>query len=552
MDPKFNCMYVVILMAVYWTTEVIPINVTALIPIPLFPLLGVLDTRSACMEYLTDTNIMCIGSLVFTIAIEYCNLHNRLALLILKSIGCSHYKLHAGFAALTSFVSLWLTNMAATAMMCPIVMAILTELENQGLSTVYENRISVGPNANINDQKLIDDPVPTKLTVAYYLTLAYASTIGGTGTLIGTGTNMTLKGIFENIYSGVELSFPLWLIVWLPPMVITIIFVELGMQIQYLGLFRPKSKDAKVATISPEAQQSIQEVINAKYKELGPMTCHEITILILFILMVLLFFFRSPGFMPGFSVLFVNKNIPADQQKKYLKDAAAVVLLIILMFILPKKCDCFNFCRRKPDYIPDKTGQAAITWKYINNKLPWGFVFLLGSGFVLAKAGKDSGMNDYIGGKLNYFSGLNPILLILVVMIFVKFLTEFITNIAVASLTLPILAAMSSKTLKIHPMNLMMPATIASSHAFALPVGTPANAIIREYAFVPTPRMMIGSLWPSFVNLFVNWLLFISYGKLVYPELNTFPSWAKQVLLKLADGTLQMLWLYVWEQCLWQ
>lgn len=77
--------------------------------------------------------------------------------------------------------------------------------------------------------------------------------------------------------------------------------------------FRPKSKDAKVATISPEAQQSIQEVINAKYKELGPMTCHEITILILFILMVLLFFFRSPGFMPGFSVLFVNKNIPADQ-----------------------------------------------------------------------------------------------------------------------------------------------------------------------------------------------------------------------------------------------
>lgn len=116
-------------MAAYWICECFPMAVTSLIPIVLFPMLGVLSTAETCSCYMNDTIMVFIGGLVIALAIEHSKLHLRIALGGMKLIGCSHAKLLGGICAVTTFISMWVSNTAATAMMLPIIYAILEELE---------------------------------------------------------------------------------------------------------------------------------------------------------------------------------------------------------------------------------------------------------------------------------------------------------------------------------------------------------------------------------------------------------------------------------------
>lgn len=103
--------------------------ITSLLPIVLFPCLGVLSTAEACSCYMNDTIMVFIGGLILAVAIEHCNLHLRIALGVMKMVGCSHSRLLGGLCVVTTFISMWVSNTAATAMMLPIIFAILQELE---------------------------------------------------------------------------------------------------------------------------------------------------------------------------------------------------------------------------------------------------------------------------------------------------------------------------------------------------------------------------------------------------------------------------------------
>lgn len=113
----------------YWVTDCFPMAVTSLIPVVMFPALGILSTADTCACYMNDTIMVFIGGLILAIAIEHCNLHLRIALVVMKTVGCSHAKLLGGLCVVTTFISMWVSNTAATAMMVPIIFAVLRELE---------------------------------------------------------------------------------------------------------------------------------------------------------------------------------------------------------------------------------------------------------------------------------------------------------------------------------------------------------------------------------------------------------------------------------------
>ncbi|KRT86471.1 hypothetical protein AMK59_303, partial [Oryctes borbonicus] len=275
--PALRCLYVVLLMAGYWVTEALPLPVTALIPMVLFPLMGVLDSDKTSLCYLKETNMMFVGGLIIAIAVEYCNLHRRVALYVILTVGCSPRRLNFGLVAVSMFVSMWISNTAAIAMMCPIIDATLKELESQGIGSFFEPSPAVedGEVKEAAPSKPPKDDTrrPTKTTICYFLSAAYAATIGGLGCIVGSGTNLTFKGIYETKFpDGPGVEFAAWMFLNVPIMLLTMFLTWLWLQILYMGMFRPKSADAQATKVGKQGEIVATKLIRQKLEEMGPMS----------------------------------------------------------------------------------------------------------------------------------------------------------------------------------------------------------------------------------------------------------------------------------------
>lgn len=382
------------------------------------------------------------------------------------------FRLNFGLIVVTMFISMWISNTATVAMMCPIMQAVLEELESQGLCKMYHDRDeeeNVNAAEQTEEQKRVAfaDRKPTKITICYFMGTTYAASFGGCGTLVGSPVNMAFKGIYEAQFPMFEIDFPRYMLFNIPVMLINTIVMWTYLQWLYMGLFRPNSKEAKDSQLGKEGEEIARQVIVKKYNELGPITIHEISVALLFILSMLLFFFRDPGFISGWASYSKTTKIG---------DATPAVGIIVLLFLLPKDYKWMNFFGGESKNLPKAATSSLITWKFINQKLSWGLIFLLGGGFALSRGGKETGMSAMLAQSLSSLSSLPTLVVLFLVCLFAQCFTEFASNVAVTNVILPVLAEISKQN-NIHPLYLMMPAALSCSMAFHTPVGTPPNAI---------------------------------------------------------------------------
>ena len=411
------------LMAAWWITETIPLAVTALIPLILFPAFGIMDGKAVSEQYINHIIFIFIGGFMVALAMERWNLHKRLALRVLMQFGAHPRYILLGFMLATALLSMWISNTATAMMMVPIAIAIVSRLED-----------------------ILGTEKVKKFAVGIFLGIAYSASVGGVATLIGTPPNLVLVRIFSTAFPNApEISFAQWFFFAFPLSIAFLFIVWL-----LLALVFCPAKGMRID----------KEIFIKQHKELGPISFEEKAVLVVFFLLVFLWMFRSDipigGFtIPGWSGLFPKAG--------FINDGTVAIAMAFILFLIPAKN-------------ANMGGSRIMDWKTAA-KLPWNIVILFGGGFALAAGFKDSGLSTWLGEHLQGLASLPPILIVLSICLLVTFLTELTSNTATAQILLPILAALAV-SIKVNPLLLMVPGTLSCSFAFMLPVATPPNAIV--------------------------------------------------------------------------
>ncbi|XP_076039989.1 Na(+)/citrate cotransporter-like [Oratosquilla oratoria] len=534
-STEVRCSYVMLIVAIFWMTEAIPIAIASMIPIFAFPLLGVLGTGDVCLAYMNHTNMMFLGGLMVAIAVEHSNLHRRIAFLVLLHVGQSPRRLMAGFMLVTMFLSMWISNTATTAMMTPVIGAILNELtkdcnmkdfsEIEILNEVHQNNAMTGPVESQTDDTNKEDRVqviknkekleantPTseetqRLRNMCFLGTAYAANVGGTGSLIGTGPNIVLKGILESTYSEpTGLNFSSWMAFNVPGMLICVMLAWLWLQFHYIGIGKTK----KIKDTTPNRKEAVKRLIQQEYEALGSITFHETVVLSLFSLLVFCWFFRDPEVIPGWSNFF--KRIYGPNIK--VGNASPVMLVVFLLFIIPSKAKFW--------VSSDQNG--CLTWKVINEKMPWCLILLLGGGFSMAAASKHSGLSTWMGHQLSYLEVLPKEAIVLVVCLIAAMITEIVSNVGTSGIILPVLLELAV-AIKVNPLYFMLPAAVCCSYAFMLPVATAPNAIVHAASQMRNVEMIHAGFVMNIACVCVINIMINTLGVIMF-DVKNFPTWA--------------------------
>nr|XP_033778758.1 solute carrier family 13 member 5 isoform X2 [Geotrypetes seraphini] len=546
-SKEAKCGYIIILMAVYWCTEVIPLAVTALLPVLLFPMFGILESKKVCMQYLKDTNMLFVGGLIVAVAVEHWNLHKRIALRVLLIVGVKPALLMLGFMGVTAFLSMWISNTATTAMMVPIVQAVLSQLNksdldaghkesagqvNVGIELEEKNALPMGSvpvtgNGHIpDDPKALDDSTEKKrICKGMTLCVCYAASIGGTATLTGTGPNLVLKGQMNQLFpqNGDIVNFASWFGFAFPNMILMLTIAWIWLQLSFMGFnFR---KTWGCGGQRTDKERAVYNVIKEEHRKLGPISFAEFNVLILFTLLIVLWFTRDPGFVSGWATALFNTDV------EYVTDATVAVFVAVLLFIVPATKPKFrwsskNACDTGETEADEKSFFPAplLNWKIVHKKLPWSIVLLLGGGFALAKGSDASGLSKWLGDQMVPLHAIPPWAIAVVLSLVIAVFTECTSNVATATLFLPILGSMS-QSIKINPLYVMIPCTLCASFAFMLPVATPPNAIVFSYGHLRVSDMAKTGITMNIIGVLCVSLAINTWGRAMF-NLDTFPAWA--------------------------
>ena len=430
---------VAVLMATWWTTEAIPIPATALVPLPLFPMLGVLGASDAAAPYANDLIFLFMGGFMIAVALERWGLHKRIALAIVHAVGTSPGRLVLGFMVATAFLSMWVSNTATTTMMLPVAIAVAEMLRPRDHSGDYSFGISL------------------------MLGIAYAASIGGVATLIGTPPNAVLAGAADELL-GVQLGFVEWMIVGVP---VTIVFLPLA----WLLITR-------VLYVSEDLAGNAAAVIDEERSRLGRMSVGERRVGAVFVLTGLAWLLRSEKVIGSLTIPGIQTVMPG------VSDSTIAMLASVALFVIP---------------VDWKRGEFVLDWPTAQ-KIPWGVLVLFGGGLSLARAMDQSGLATWIGSGVAGLSAVPPVVIVAAVGALFVFLTEITSNTATSTMAMPIMAG-AAVGLGMAPLALMATAALAASMAFMLPVATPPNAIVFGSGYMTIPQMVRAGIWMNIVAI---------------------------------------------------
>ena len=425
------------LMAIWWFTEAIRIDLTACLPLVLYPALGVFghgfvgDLRRAVDPFVDAYIFLFLGGMAIGAAMEESRLHRRVALHIMRAVGTAPERLLLGMLVATAFVSLWLSNTATAVMMMPIAMALVAELEAaRGGARLHH------------------------LGCALLLAVAYASNVGGIGTKIGTATNSIFAGFLaEKLHY--DLTFTHYLAIGLP-------FVILFIPLVWAMLWRVARRDVAAATsgyAKNEAKDEGRRVLDRALAQLGPMQRNERMVAGVFLVAAALWIAGDP-----------------------LRQLVAPALTRTGQLVSPG----FRFLSKHYEATVAMTAAASlialrtVSWRALA-RIPWGTLLLLGGSFAMAAGIESSGLAAYLATWLRALGGLPLGLELLLTSLATVALSAVASNTATVNLMLNILP---------RSLPVLTVASIAASCDFALPAGTPPNAIVFGSGYIRLPTMM--------------------------------------------------------------
>ncbi|MCF2570799.1 SLC13 family permease [Brevibacterium sp. UCMA 11754] len=363
--------------ATWWITEAIPIPATSLLPVVLFPLTRALDGDSVVAAYGNDIIFLFIGGFTLAIAMEKWNLHQRIALSIVAAIGVSPRRIVLGFMVATGFLSMWVSNTAATMMMIPV-----------GLAVAYQAARSLRGGE-------YHDELP-KFEKSIIFGIGYAATIGGLGTLIGTPPLAVLSATVGELFDE-TISFAQWMLFGVPIVVILLTLTWL-----YLTGVKFKVRFKQLP--------GGEELIRDEKAALGAMSSQEKTVLCVFI---------------GVAFMWVTRSFIWEDLLPGISDGVIGIMGAIVLFTLPSR---------------GTQEKRILRWED-STKIPWGILLLFGGGLAIAAGFVDSGLSEWIGEQLRTLDGINIFLVIVISTALVLFLTEITSNAATATMILPVMAA---------------------------------------------------------------------------------------------------------------
>ncbi len=415
-------------MVTWWITECVPILATSLLPVVLFPLLGIASTRDAAAPYATDLVFLFLAGFLLAAALERWESHVRVAYGLVLLVGLSGRRVVLGVMIATGFISMWISNTATAAMMYPIALAI------GGLFASDE----AGRNAR----------------TALMLGVAYAASIGGMTTLIGTPPNLVVAGAMQEL-TGTSISFVQFLMLGAP---IALVLLPLCWVLLVYVAFPAR------AHLGGDADRMLRDRLSA----LGPVRGGEARVLIVFAATAVAWILRERKEFGGFTLPGLVDLFPQ------LSDAAIGIGAAVLLFLVSGQT------REGPT-------RPLLTWAEAK-VIPWDVLVFFGGGLSLAQATESQGLTTWFASGLTNLAGYPPAVIYLGLAVTVLILSELASNLAVATMTMPIAVALAQSTGLPAP-TLMLVAGFAASTGFALPIATPPNTIVFGSGMISVRQM---------------------------------------------------------------
>ncbi|UJR20089.1 hypothetical protein I4U23_023221 [Adineta vaga] len=465
-SSQARCGYIVLILTIYWVFEAIPLPVTSLLPLALFPMAGILPADIVAPHYFKDIITLFFGSMSLAFAVETVNLHRRIALFVLSFVGTSSKWSMAGVMGVTAFLSMWMNNTAATSIMIPVALAITNELEQHSKVTANTIHDVLDLTKEIRTLPILsnrstimefDENKYKNLKKGFLLSVAYSASIGGISSLVGSAPNIFLKGFIDNQYKSTifRINFLDFLLFAFPTAFLMLVLCWLWLQITYN---RKELFTFRLDTETRAAQTNLKEMLIKQYNDLGRPKWSEICVGILFISLILLWVTKDFSVVPGWKIIF---------RHKYISDGTVAILCGILPLILPNTNPFQNNWKYEP----------IVQWIHLTKHMPWGALLLLGAGLVVASAFQVSKLSASVAHALRFLAGIPRAAVIFLVILISGLFTEVTSNISTASIFFPILDSVARSS-NIHPAFLLLPCTLAVSMAFMLPIATPPNAIV--------------------------------------------------------------------------
>ncbi|KAH3756897.1 SLC13/DASS family transporter [Pelomyxa schiedti] len=506
-----RCLGVVVWMSLWWITEALPLCVTSLLPLVLFPTLGIMSGAEVSKMYFDPVSTLCLGGSMVAMALDRWGIQQRMALYFISKVGTRPEMIIFVFSGITFFLSMWIQNVTATILMLANSLAFLGQIESILGNIEHDNRSRVEV---------------TALTKALVLSTSWSSSLGGCATLVGTATNLVFVRIYQSFFpEATEITFTQWFLFSFP----LCFALNLACWIVLVAYFWFLRGGIRGTSCLRDLSRAI---FKERYSNFPKICYEEIVVLVDFCILVLLFLFRS-GIKFGWSQIF--------PEPLYLNDGTSAIFCGGILYLIPAR-SAYLFSERDRQTVPPPSVDASSTqdssssiplesqnstgatlcttttttsstheiypligdssmpmsrnpvgFKFTLRKvlcwsdtqlldetsfhqLPWDILMVLGGGLSLAQGISVSGLGQLVGQVLSGLRTLPVWGLVVISTLVTKILTEFTINLTAATLILPILASIALE-IGIEPLIVMVPATLTTSFAFMLPTACGPNII---------------------------------------------------------------------------